>query len=145
MEKIARPLQLLRCTSSEFHAPMCPRWQAIHHQWLHQPGQNARQALILHFWRGNVLIEDNADGSVEKYYVVLFTCAVTRAVHLEVVGDLTAQTFLNSFRRFIARRGLPKLVLSDNATNFWWSSKILNEYMGDELVWSFMHHNSRSW
>merc|ERR1712035_227070 len=46
----------------------------------------------------------------QKVYVVLLTCAVTRAVHLELVTDLTAETFLNAFRRFVLRRSCPKLL-----------------------------------
>ena len=94
---------------------------------------------------GNILLTNGANEALDKYYVVLFTCAVTRAVHLEVVDNLTAQSFLNSFRRFTARRGLPKLVLSDNATNFSLSSKILKDYMEDELVSQFLDSNNLSW
>jgi len=36
----------------------------------------------------------------KKVYICLFTCAVTRAVHLEIVGDLTVETFLLAFRHF---------------------------------------------
>ncbi|VDP49260.1 unnamed protein product [Heligmosomoides polygyrus] len=42
----------------------------------------------------------------------------TRAVHLEVVLDLTTQEFLLAFRRFIARRGTPSIIYSDNSTTF---------------------------
>ncbi len=53
----------------------------------------------------------------EKAWICLFTCLVTRAVHLEIVRDTTAKEFLNALRRFIARRG-PKKILSDNAPHF---------------------------
>ena len=43
---------------------------------------------------------------------------VTRAVHLEVVSDLTSVAFLAAFRRFVARRGLCNVIYSDNGTNF---------------------------
>jgi len=45
-------------------------------------------------------------GGESKVYVLLFTCAVVRAVHLELVSDLTTSGFLMAFRRFVARRGL---------------------------------------
>ena len=48
----------------------------------------------------------------------MFTCAVTRAIHLEVVTDLTERSFLQAFRRFASRKSLPRLVLSDNASTF---------------------------
>ncbi|GFW47958.1 integrase catalytic domain-containing protein [Trichonephila clavipes] len=50
-----------------------------------------------------------------KHYIVLFTCAVTRALHLELVNNLTTETFLLALRRFISRRGLCSKVLTDNA------------------------------
>ena len=56
--------------------------------------------------------------TVEKAYILLFTCTSTRAVHLELVNNLEAPTFLLAFRRFIGRRGAPKLVISDNAKAF---------------------------
>ncbi|VDN00468.1 unnamed protein product, partial [Onchocerca ochengi] len=55
---------------------------------------------------------------VSKRWIALFICFTTRAVHLELVDNLTAGCFLNVFRRFVARRGCPKLILSDNATQF---------------------------
>ena len=60
----------------------------------------------------------NADGSLSKSYVCLYTCASTRAVHLELVQSLDTETFLCSFRRFAARCGLPRLLISDNAKTF---------------------------
>lgn len=53
-----------------------------------------------------------------KGYVALFICLTTRAVHLEVVSDLSTIQFLKAFKRFVSRRGIPKHMFSDNATNF---------------------------
>ena len=53
--------------------------------------------------------------SINKYYVSLFTCMSTRAVHLEITDSLDVNSFLQAFRRFTARRGLPSKLLSDNA------------------------------
>ncbi|GFW65681.1 putative RNA-directed DNA polymerase from transposon X-element [Trichonephila clavipes] len=54
----------------------------------------------------------------EKLWVVLYICAVYRAVHLELVTALSTNNFLLSLRRFIARRGRPSVVYTDNGTNF---------------------------
>ncbi|XP_064461559.1 uncharacterized protein LOC135371435 [Ornithodoros turicata] len=51
------------------------------------------------------------DGTEHKAYITLFTCGVTRAVHLELVSGMTTQHFLAAFRRFISRRGVPSLVI----------------------------------
>ena len=53
-----------------------------------------------------------------KGYVSLLICMVTKAVDLEVVSNLTSEAFLAAFRRFVARRGLCKVMHSDNGTNF---------------------------
>eukprot|EP00117_Sycon_ciliatum_P029501 scpid76220/ scgid23477/ len=53
-----------------------------------------------------------------KRYLCLFTCLETRACHLEMAYDMTAQGFLMCFTRFTKRRGTPPHVVSDNGTNF---------------------------
>uniref|UniRef100_A0A1I7VZ41 Integrase catalytic domain-containing protein n=1 Tax=Loa loa TaxID=7209 RepID=A0A1I7VZ41_LOALO len=53
-----------------------------------------------------------------KRWIALFTCFTTRAIHLELVENLSAESFMYVLRRFISRRGCPKLVLSDNASQF---------------------------
>ena len=42
---------------------------------------------------------------MKKVYIALFSCAVTRAIHLDITEDLETGTFLRCFRKFIARRG----------------------------------------
>ncbi|GFY28277.1 39S ribosomal protein L49, mitochondrial [Trichonephila clavipes] len=54
----------------------------------------------------------------EKVWITLFTCAVYRALHLELVNALSSDAFLLAFRRFIARRGRPRIIYCDNGTNF---------------------------
>ncbi|XP_037828691.1 uncharacterized protein LOC119616429 [Lucilia sericata] len=64
-----------------------------------------------------------------KGYACIFVCFATRAIHLEACSSLTSEAFLAAFARFIARRGLPKSVMSDNGTNFIGASKsLLKEY-----------------
>ncbi|CAL1273138.1 unnamed protein product [Larinioides sclopetarius] len=53
-----------------------------------------------------------------KAWIVLFTCAVYRAIHLELIQSLSTDGFLLGLRRFIARRGRPRKMYSDNGTNF---------------------------
>ena len=52
-----------------------------------------------------------------KRYGCIYTCLTTRAVHIEKLDNLETDTFLNGFRRFMARRGTPSKVWSDNGTN----------------------------
>ncbi|XP_061709504.1 uncharacterized protein LOC133519514 [Cydia pomonella] len=53
-----------------------------------------------------------------KAYICLFVCFVTRAIHLELVSDLTTDAYLLALKRFIARRGKPNEIFSDNGRNF---------------------------
>ena len=53
-----------------------------------------------------------------KGYICVFICLSTKAVHLEAVSNLTAQGFIQCFRRFIFRRGRCVKLWSDNGTNF---------------------------
>ena len=55
--------------------------------------------------------------STEKVYFCLLTCASTRGVHLELVENCSAKQFLLAFRHFVGRRGLPRVINSDNAKN----------------------------
>ncbi|KAG1682450.1 Organic cation transporter protein [Nymphon striatum] len=57
-------------------------------------------------------------GSRLKHYVCLFTCATTRAIHLELVDSLKTEEFLLCFRRFMGRRNVPSIIISDNAATF---------------------------
>ncbi|XP_013142204.1 PREDICTED: uncharacterized protein LOC106106203 [Papilio polytes] len=61
-----------------------------------------------------------------KGYICLFVCMATKAIHLEVVSDMTSQAFLAAFKRFVARRGHVAEIWSDNGTTFIGSAKELN-------------------
>ncbi|GIY33344.1 reverse transcriptase [Caerostris darwini] len=53
-----------------------------------------------------------------KAYVALFVCLATKALHLELVGDLTSESFISALKKFTSRRGCPSHTYCDNATNF---------------------------
>ena len=92
------------------------------------------------------------NGVTQKVWVCLFTCLAVRAVHLEVIHDLSAQQFVLCLRRFIARRGKPKEIISDNASQFKLAKSTVEEawqfattshdtqsYLANEgITWSFI-------
>lgn len=53
-----------------------------------------------------------------KHYAAFFVCFSTRAVHIESVSDLSTNSFIDALKRFVARRGVPNTIWSDNGTNF---------------------------
>lgn len=102
------------------------------------------------------------NSKTEKSYVAVFVCMATKAIHLELASNLTAECFIAALRRFISRRGKVYHIFSDNGTNFVASNKILHdlnenekslyqrdvdeEFLSKEIVWHFAppgspHHN----
>ncbi|XP_043242111.1 uncharacterized protein LOC122391871 [Amphibalanus amphitrite] len=63
----------------------------------------------------------------EKRYILLVTCLATRAIHLEVANAMDTDSFLMALRRFIARRGRPTSIWSDNGTNLVGGERELRE------------------
>ena len=78
----------------------------------------------------------HSDGNMKKACIVLYTCTSSRAVHLDLVPNLSTQAFVKSFKRFIARRGVPKLGVSDNGSTFRNNELkgLLSEY---NITWKF--------
>ncbi|GFR30789.1 uncharacterized protein TNCT_243381 [Trichonephila clavata] len=69
---------------------------------------------------------------VVKTYACIFVCFITKAVHLELVGYLSANSYVAVLKRFIARRGRPEELYSDCGTNFIGSSRELRKWASNE-------------
>ncbi|XP_043259052.1 uncharacterized protein LOC122401157 [Colletes gigas] len=84
-----------------------------------------------------------------KIYVAVFICFATKAVHLEVVGDMTTEAFIAALKRFVARRGICRNIYSDNGTNFVGASNEMAEVHQtlekDERVQRFLADKEVSW
>ncbi|XP_062713522.1 uncharacterized protein LOC134290400 [Aedes albopictus] len=81
---------------------------------------------------------------VVKSYVAIFVCLATKAVHMEIVADLSTQAFLSAFRRFVACRGKPHTVMCDNATNFVGANRELEDLRRQFLDQQFQRTITRS-
>lgn len=94
-----------------------------------------------------------------KAYIAVFVCFATKAVHLEVVSDLTTDAFIAALKRLISRRGKPNQMHSDNATTFVGAQRQLKELyeflradetltaieqflQGHETTWKFIPPNA---
>lgn len=80
-----------------------------------------------------LLYVKETDAISSKAHVVLFTCATTRALHLELVTSLSAPVFLLAVRRFVSGRGVSATIYSNNGSTFKKASKDLN------TIWKMMN------
>lgn len=83
---------------------------------------------------GPLMIRAYSSHQSNKVWIALFTCYVTRAVHLEVVPDQSTPAFIRCMKRFAARRGLPKRFISDNGKTFKAAAKYLDAVFKDGSV-----------
>lgn len=99
---------------------------------------------------GPLLTTASRRDSPQKRYCLLITCLTTRAVHLEVAQTLNTDSFLMALRRFMARRGRPEVVYSDNGTNLRagerelrrliheWNQEVISDQLSQaDIVWHF--------
>ena len=81
----------------------------------------------------------------KKLYILLFTCAVVRAINLELVESLTVCDCLLAIRRFCACRGTVNVFYSDNAKTFQKTSKLVQGVLGAPIKWKFIAPRSPWW
>ena len=83
--------------------------------------------------------------STAKAYIALFTCAGTRAVHLKLCRDLTAQEFKRALKEFVARRDCPQTIISDNGKTFVATGKWLSVLKKDHSLFNYMGKLNIKW
>lgn len=74
-----------------------------------------------------ILLSKGRGNKTTKAYVSIFICMATKAIHIELVSDLTSEAFIGAFRRFVARRGKCSHLWSDQGRNFVGADKELHD------------------
>lgn len=95
-------------------------------------------------YAGPIVMKQHS-GRCKKYvkgYIAVFICMNTKAIHLELVSDLTTEAFVAALKRFISRRGIPSDIFSDNGTNFVGAKRSLSEM--HEVVLNSQHNTKVS-
>ena len=80
-----------------------------------------------------------------KVWICLFTCCVIRAIHLELVPDMMTTTFIRCLKRFSARRGLPRRIVSDNVKTFKAASRLIKTIFNHKDVKDYLSHTGVEW
>jgi hypothetical protein len=88
----------------------------------------------------------------EKYIIIcLFTCMVTRAVHLEYADNYSKEEFARVFQSFCHRRAFPETVVSDNGSNFEPIAKRIKmetekaQELFPKITWQFLPREAPNW
>jgi hypothetical protein len=96
---------------------------------------------------GHLIVQHHCDNDYcphdkeQKVYVAaLFTCFHSRAVHLELIDNTGTEGFLNAFRSFTARRGMPEQIYSDNAKGFKAADRELPK-LYSSINWKIVHED----
>ncbi|XP_068201657.1 uncharacterized protein [Palaemon carinicauda] len=95
-------------------------------------------------YTGNISVSEN-EAEDKKAYVLLSTCATSRAIALYMCKSMNAREFILVFRPFAAKHGLPKLLISDNAPNFIAASKFLREISEEPEVRKYLTDSNLEW
>lgn len=96
-------------------------------------------------YTGAITHPGTQDGRHTNGYISLLTCTTTRAVHLEVIPDMTAQSFIQAFRRFAARRSCLKLMISNNGANLVAGKACLWEICSHPVVCNALEQRQCKW
>ena len=80
-----------------------------------------------------------------KVWIVIFTCSLSRAVHVEIKQNMSPEQFIMALRRFISRRGKPNLLISDNAKTFQKSKEILQKLFESRGIKKYLTVSRMNW
>ena len=81
-------------------------------------------------------------GKERKYYILLYTCMSIRAVHLDLLPDMSTDSFIMSFVRFTNLYGVPSHLYSDNALSFEAGGRILSKsLLSDQFTQYLVNSN----
>ena len=100
------------------------------------PSQGRASTFLL--WSGLLTVRADGVAHTLKVWICLFTCLVTRAVHLDVVTDMSTHSFVRCLKRFAARRSLPRRIVSDNGKTFKAACKYMKAVFQDSTVKKYL-------
>ena len=124
MSKIRRKYWIIRCRSKVKHVlhycKECQRYRSkpVQERWAPLPLERIDTNQFRAFLYSGVDYFGPIPSTVGKCYVAIFTCLRVRGIHMELTTSLRSNEFLAAFERFISRRGIPRILYSDNGKTF---------------------------
>ena len=83
--------------------------------------------------------------SRKQAYILLITCSLSRAVHIELVASQKMEECIRAFKRFVARRGRPERIYSDNTKTFKAAAPWIKSIRKSELIHDYLAENHIIW
>ena len=95
-------------------------------------------------YAGPLFYKDVVQNKMQKCYILLFTCSVSRVIHLKLTNDLGVEPLKLAVRRFISRRGTPSYSISNNFKTF--KSIEIKRFVSNlGINWKFILERSPWW
>ena len=94
---------------------------------------------------GPFFVKACVPNETSKVWLCLYTCCATKAVHLDLVPDMTTTTFIRSLKRFSARRGVPSRVITDTGRTFVSAAKIISQVIQDPEIKRYFRQLHVEW
>ena len=134
-----------------YHCTTCRRYESRHYAVPLQADLPRFRVIFNPAWdsvgvdyAGPLFVKWSIQNESTKVYVVLYSCCSSRAIHLELVQNMSTDSFINCFR-LISRKGLPRLVISDNAKQFYTVDNILKYIFDQSRVQQFLANHNILW
>lgn len=94
---------------------------------LFRPFKHVGVDFTKHWW-----VKTQGSNQSQKMFLIIYTCLHIRAIYLDLVPDMTAKSFVQSFQRFINVHGVPDTVYSDNARTFSLGTDAMESFIASE-------------
>ena len=79
--------------------------------------------------------------TAQKMFILIYTCLHVRAIYLDLIPDMSTQSFVLSFQRFVAKFGVPDVLYSDNARSFIQGVDAIESFVVSEVGSEFLRKN----
>lgn len=133
---------------------VCARFYAKAYDYPNAPPLPSCRVRVGYLWEtvgidyfGPMLVKVTPETPKQKVWGAIFTCALSRMIHLELVTDISAEKFILAFTRFVRRWTVPKKIISDNGTNFVLGNKALQQMTEEnkkiKTEWQQIYHEKR--